>query len=492
MEWGRILASGLIFACAACSSGGGGGGGSAADAVTAKAQGAITVIGSAAVTGTVWDTDGAEVFFGDVEGVPADLAPGMVALVQGERPDAPAEGTAFRVDVETSAEGPIASRVDLSEDLLELEIVGRTVRAERGATFFGGLPADFDFDTLAVDDLVAVWGFVDGDEGVTATRIEKRGVLGGASPTVRLEGRATSWMPAGDGGSFEIGDVLVLYEDADLGGGSDGGATLADEPFVTVDGVLDTAADEVDADRVVIRTGFEGDFEDLQIEGILSGFIDVRTPFEVGGQRVEPIFFVDLVPDDLENILVDGVRVEVEGRLLDGVLSASVLRLREAEARVVGEIAEPEDVNVDAGTIVLLGVTIQVDGTALLEDLAKDPVDPLTLADLMAGDSLDVRGTDLEGIVQATTVRRTEPGDVLLRGRVQGFVAPPDHQRFTTLGVPMRTDATTSYSDFPVDVTTEDDFYAFLFANLYALLETTDLEGDPTLIDLAASVAYRE
>ena len=65
MEWGRTLASGLIFACAACSSGGGGGGGSAADAVTAKAQGAITVIGSAAVTGTVWDTDGAEVFFGD-------------------------------------------------------------------------------------------------------------------------------------------------------------------------------------------------------------------------------------------------------------------------------------------------------------------------------------------------------------------------------------------------------------------------------------------
>jgi len=481
----------LVLTILVCCSSGGGGGGSD-DEVTVIANGSITVIGSAAVTGTVWDTDDALVLFDGVEADAADLDVGMVALVEGRRSRQPGQGTASRIEVESSVAGPIASVVDLDDDLALLGIVGRSVRVERETTLFGGTPADFDFDTMAVDDLVVVWGFVDGDEEITATRVEKRGVLGDGLPTVRLQGAAMSWMPIGSGGSFEIGDVLVLYEDTDLSGLPGGAADLADEPFVTVDGAFDPARDEVDATRVEERADFEGDFGDLEIEGIVSEFSGIRSRFRVGGQRVDADFFVALEPEDLGDFLEDGMRVEVEGSLLDGVVIAAALKQSDAEARVSGEIAAQEDVNVVDETIALLGVTIQVDAATRLEDERSDPVDPLTLADMMAGDHLVVRGLDTGGSVRAMLVRRTEPGDVTLRGRVQNFVGPPDHQRFTLLDHLIRTDATTVFEDFPGGVVSEIDFYTFLFANRWALLDVTGPADDPTRLDEAAAVEYEE
>jgi hypothetical protein len=83
-----IPLAGLAFAAALACSGGGGGGGGVVFDNTAASQGAITAIGSAEVTGTLWDTTTvpAQVIFDELDpGVRADLAPGRQARIQGQR-----------------------------------------------------------------------------------------------------------------------------------------------------------------------------------------------------------------------------------------------------------------------------------------------------------------------------------------------------------------------------------------------------------------------
>jgi hypothetical protein len=469
----RTLAVLALAAWVACS--GGGGGGSVVVDPTAVSLGAINVIGSAGVAGTLWDTDNSEVLFDGTPGVPADLALGMVAAIQGTPGSEPDTGTAQFIEVDDLLEGPLDVVVDMGANRKELEMVGQTVIALREGTYFGG-DMGFDFDTLAPDDLLEVWGYLDGTGVVHATRIEKDGVYGGGIPTVAVKGDLSNLNVAGPGGSFEVGGLTVLYDDADLVGVPGGEAGLAGNPYVGVLGAYDALQGEITATEVSIEGPFTSTVSNVGIEGIVSDFTSLSSPFKVGFQPVQALPFVQQEPPDLSTFLTNGMLILAEGSMANSLLTADTLRFREAELRIAAQLASDDDVDAVAGTIELLGIPIDVDAVTRLVD-ARSGVDPLTLAHLIAGDYLDVRGIDLGGTVLATSLVRDFVGDVKLRGEVEASNGPPMPNDFTILGVLVPTNGSTLFSGFP-SVANQADYYSYLFSNPGSFVEATDLQGD--------------
>jgi hypothetical protein len=512
------LGIGTFAASLACGGGGGGGGGVVVDN-SAISEGIITRIGSAEVTGTLWDTTSlpAQVIFDELDpGDPADLAPGMLARLQGQR-DAndPGRATASIVLVQDAVQGPIESVTDVDSDRAELVVVGRDVVALKGVTFFGGsVPFDsYTFDDMAMDDVVEVWGYLGGDGVVQATRIEKLGVFMGGNPAVSITGPVENLM-TGDpnGGTFDLNGLTVTYLDGDLAGVPGGEGGLAGK-LVGVRGSYDAAMQQITATDVQVRGPIVSDVPDFELEGIVSDFTSLAAPFRVASQPVQlgllPQFEPPSLGDSLDDrFLADGMRVAVAGTITGGTLLADRVRFRDEEVFIAAQIPDGMAVDEVAGTIRMLsrvvqpdaGVTVIVDDSTRLEDEIDPP--PLTLGALMAGNYLEIRGIDLDGQVLATSlVRKLATSDVVVRGRVESFSEFPKPSRFTLLGLdpadnaePIFTAGSTNYFEFPVPgVANESQFYAFLIANPRALIEVSDLpDVNEAEIDVANEIEYED
>ena len=505
--WISLAVAGLA-ASIACGGGGGGGGGAVFDN-TAASQGAITRVGSAEVAGTLWNTTAvpAQVVFDETGvGAPADLAPGMLVRIQGQRGQDPTTATANLVFAYDAVQGPVESVTDIDADRAELVVVGRTVVALRDVTAFGG-SAGFGFDTLAPDDLVEVWGHLDDVGVVQATRIEKYGDYAGGNPAVEITGPITNIQTSDPaGGTFDLNGLSVVYLDEDLIGVPGGEAGLDTTKWVGVKGTLIVLNDEIATGEVHIRGPLTSDIIDFELEGIVSEFTDLASPFRVAGQPVQVALLSTFEPASLgdamdDRFLANGMKVEVGGALSGGTLTADRLRFRDEEVFVAAQIAMGTDIDEDAGTVTLLrGITVVVDGNTRLED--QQGANPFSLANLMSGDYLEVRGIDLDGQVLATSlVRKLAPGNIVVRGRVEGFefIGPPEGQ-FTMLGLDLfvvpkesiTTDAGTTFSEFPGGVATETAFYNFLIANPGALIQVTDSTGSAAEIDVANQIEYED
>jgi hypothetical protein len=469
----RNLVYGICIALVAlgCSSGGEGGGVGG----TGISRGSISGFGSIFVTGTEYDTSGSQILFERVPATAADLRLGMVVQVEGARAADGLSGTAERVVFDDEIEGPIAAISVLSADEIDATILGQRVRVERGLTRFD---APLSFDTLAPNDLVEVSGFRQGEGEILATFIEKKGVFTpGGTAAVELKGTVSGRA----GTTFAIGSVTVSFS---------GTTTLVDLPgsgpqngdFVEVEGTLQ-ASGVVAAARIEREGELAGDRDDVELEGIVSGFASLAS-FRVDGQPVDASGVgVEFEPAD-PGFVANGARVEVEGALQGGVLVATKVELRGGEVRVAAEIASAGDVNPAAGTFVLLGIPFHIDASTQLGD---DGDDLLSLADLVAGDFLEVRGIeDGAGGVLATEVARDDDGDsVRLRGRVEAIDATLPQRSITILGVAVPTDGDTEF-DLP-GVSNEDDFYAQV--QLGDLLDAEDgADGNQTSIDVADAI----
>jgi hypothetical protein len=341
------------------------------------------------------------------------------------------------------------------------------------------------FDTLALSDVVEVSGFRQGEGRILATFIEKKGVFTpGSMPGVELKGTVSSRA----GTTFAIGSVIVTF----------GGSTqLEDLPgsgpqngdFVEVEGSL-TAPEAVSASRIEREGARTGDVDDFELEGIVSSFVSLAS-FRVAGQPVDASGAAVVFEPNDPGFVADGVRVEVEGALQAGVLVAERVKLRGGEARISAEVASAGDVNPGAGTLQLLGIAIRIDAATLLKDDEND-VEDFGLADIAAGDFLEVRGIE-EGpaSILATEIVRSDDDAVELRGRVQSIDAVGPARSVTILGVVVPTDAGTQFEEFPVAVSDEDDFYAFVQPG--DLLQIQDgADGNQTAIDVADEIEFED
>jgi hypothetical protein len=373
-------AAAILFAlCVAVACGGGGGvdsGGTGAP-VQSFTSGRITGFGSIVVNGVHFDDSNASVL--DDEGLPhsrTQLKLGMTVDIDAGpiAPDLAGDtlrGVASRISFGSAIDGPVQG-VNAAGDTLT--VLGQAVNVDAD-TVLDGLPGGVA--GVAAGTLLRIDAFLDPDSGVyTATRIERQASL----PAYKLRGRVSGLDPQAK--TFKVGKTTISYA----------GTPAADVPKL-VDGTITRVklmplpkGSTWSLDKAVVDAKPIPDDTATEIEGYVTGFTSLAS-FEIDGTRVDASgAHVDFSKGSSRQI-ADGVRVEVNGRMLQGVLVADKVELKkqgggEDEAfELRGRI---ESVNVAQKTFVLRDTAVVHDArTTFIKGDADD---------LAAGVGVEVKG----------------------------------------------------------------------------------------------------
>lgn len=410
---GLLAAAAAALLLAGCGGGGGiggtgtgdggtgGGGGGGGIGGTGVAYGQITGFGSIWVNGVRYDTSNATFRLGDDTVSQSDLRVGMVARVEGSGT------TASAVTVDDAVKGRVEA---VAAD--SLVVMGQTVRIDAQTRFEDGVRP-------ALGDFVEVHGLPVGPGVLAASYIERE-----ATPDLPFE--VTGYVSAHDPAArrLTIGTLVVDYSGArvsDLGSGNWQGLLVEVEGMVCagapVCGTL--TASEVESGGPRIASSPKAEVE---------GYISALNPdgFDLGGLRVvvgPSTRYEDGLPTDV----VVGARVEVEGPIADGVMTATKVEFDDS-VEIEGDVASiVGDRLAIAG---LPGVEVQVTSFTELDGLAS-------LGSLRVGDHVRIEGRPAgDQLVVATELERDDADTrVELEAPVQAFADPI----LTLLGVTIDT-----------------------------------------------------
>ncbi|HEY0856558.1 MAG TPA: DUF5666 domain-containing protein [Albitalea sp.] len=360
-----------VLAVAGC--GGGVDSGGTGAPVVSFSSGPISGFGSIFVNGVHYDDSGATVI--DDEGVShprSALKLGMTVEVQAGpiTTDAATQerrSVARTIQFGSAIEGPVEA-VDAVGGTLT--VLGQTVTVDAD-TVLEGLPADIV--VLRQGDLVNIHALLDPGTGVyAATRIERaaslaqyklRGVVSAFDTTTR---------------TFRIGGATIRY--------SGQVPSLADGVLARVK--LEKA--QVNGAWPLIQAAMTGtaipDRAEAEIEGFITDFTGLSS-FKVNGTPVDASGAGVVFRKGTAGQLANGVRVEIEGRMVDGVLVADQVEIKrrgggeDENFRLEGAI---ESLDAAQQSFVLRGITVIHDaGTRFVRGGA---------ADLRVGAQVEVRG----------------------------------------------------------------------------------------------------
>lgn len=424
----RITGLFLTLILGACGGGSGGGGGDAGGVppvgdvagggIGGTGTGTATGFGSIIVntTSTFAITTDTVITINGETATESDLAVGMVVSYNiGD--DASADlssGTADSISAGSLLTGPVTS-------VNPLQVLRQNVVTTGGTT--GDNAAN-----LALGDVVEVYGFADNNNTVQASRLELKA---GGAPVWELTGIATNVVADT---SFSIGNQTATLNGVvprDCTDGFNNGDLVevkATPPASFSDGdALDTVTDvECVAAGLTPPDNPVGTTIPAEIEGFVNSVTSV-SDFVVSGQAVvtnASTIFVDGTVDDL----FVGSKVEAEGQLDTGtgVLTATTVKFKETRVRIEAPLTSADVV---AGeSLEILGITVVA--TAFTED-----EDGIIASGTVNNQQVEVRGfVDSTGTVFATRVRERgdpDPNDVRLRGPVSNIVPP----LFEILGV---------------------------------------------------------
>jgi hypothetical protein len=446
-----VICTGLLISC-----GGGGGstGGGGIGGTGAAARGEIDGFGSIFVNGIKYDTSSATVLVNNANSTEGDLDLGMIVTVEGNINSDNVTGMANRVIFESELQGPVASlALSDDEDKLILDVLGVTVIADSGNTVFAGVA----FDSLSINDLIEISGHYNEDDVLIASRIKRVEVFVPGTSQVVAQGTVSNLLVT----TFELGSLIIDFSVADLSDVSD--STLVEGMAVKVKGTLD--GNTITASRIKERRNAFDDIntDDVKIslEGIIANYVN-DSDFSLNGIQVnaESAEF-----DPVSLVLVDGLKVEVEGFLVEGVLVADVVRLDDAGLKLEATV---ENINTEDNEITLIfatgdSVVVHLDNRSKLIDRTKVEkvllLDEINVNDFVQIKArLDMNENDETEIV-AKQIKRFEPMDddpdtrpnrEIVQGPVDGFVKddPVDPDSITVLGVTYIINADPDGTDF--------------------------------------------
>ncbi len=451
-----------IVLTVSCNSGGGGGdatasvdgGGIGGTGVTST--GTITGFGSVFVTENEFEVL-ADTGISDDDNANAgedNLRVGMVVTVRGSLND-DGTATADSITYDPNLEGPIADVQPINADGTEREVtvLGTTViLSANGTVFDDETNSSVSFDTVSTEMYVEVSGFFDpnGDLRATFVQVQDSGPFD-PSREVEAKGTVDKYNGIND---FE----LVLAPGVMLSVTNVAGAALDDLPndevanglFVEVKGTLPNLVSTTISATEIEGEGLDDDEGEVEIEGIVTGFVDVSN-FQVAGQQVDASG-ASFEPTSL--VLADGLEVEVEGVLLGGVLRAEEVKLREGEIKIEAVVAS-SGVDTVAKTITIgpMGtnagyLTVAVDDQTQLEnDSSLSITEPFGLEDIADGYFLKVEAfDDGSGRLIATEIKLDDPDDIILQGPTDAAPATRDPV-VSILGVTFSTTAATVFEN---------------------------------------------
>jgi hypothetical protein len=446
----------LVVACGGEQLAGGGIGG------TGITSGTVTGFGSVFVNGVEFDTSGAARTVDDVASVSngADditvMNQGMVVTVTGTvNPDG-VTGTATSIDFDEVIEGPVGTVPVEDADMIlkTFDILGTNVIVNRNTTVF----VDTDYVSIARDDVIEVSGFFDASGNLVATLVDKEGVLGPDS-TVEVHGVVSGFNGID---TFMLGPVTVVYDGTTVFDKLPG--TVSDGQFVEASGTL-TGATTINAARIELEDNMLSQAGSVSLEGIVTQF-NSTADFMVGAQQVNASAAV-FVPVTLATTIGDDSRVEINGTLAGGILTATAVEDRGGSVKVGGRVNSVDMQNMTVDVEVVSGepfVLINIDTKTQLED-ELGVLQPFTLASLQTGDEVIIEG--LSGVgdsVDARQLKRKVLDKYELKAMVQSASGDTSSGNVTLLGVTFSTNGSTQFEDSNDQPLPNggDDFYSLV------------------------------
>lgn len=423
--------------------------GSAVGRSAVVSRGTITGFGSVIVNGVHYDTSKATIKFDDNPGVESDFRIGQVVTIQGTIPDDnPTRGTADQIVSKNAVEGPI-SAIDTAAGTVT--VLGQVVHVGADTSFGAGLT----LANLAVNDIIEVSGFARADGSIDATRIERSS----STTTGEFEVKGIVQNLDTVAKTFAIGALSINYSTAAIDpelGNLQNGLSVEVKGTQASGSVLQATRIELEDDLADLAT--EAGTR-LELEGIISNYDAAARRFQVAGTQVEFTGNTQFEGGTAAN-LANNAKVEVKGtRNSAGVFVADKIEIKPTSSIEIG--ADVQAVDANAGTLVVLGITVHVDPlTTRLEDKSSgadnSPNTPFSLASLRVGDRVEIRAShNAGGAILATRLERDDPdSSVTLQGGVDSVAQP----NLTILGVTVTTSGATEFRNIDGTTMTQGDF----------------------------------
>ncbi len=326
----------LVFIAALALAGCGGGGDGAPGTATPTpgvSAGQITDFGSIVVNGVRFHTGGATLEREDGTTVPLSntlsdqdhLSQGMEVEVAGSF-DNNGDGTANRVFMDSALAGPILNFA-INGNVRNFTILGQSVIALVGATNVdNGTPLLGSLDNLLDGMIVEVHGLPDGNGTVQASFIETS-----TASLFELTGRAINLDSANF--TFNVGNQSVSYS-----GVTPRDGILVEGSLVEVRGLLSGLIFE--AADIEVKDGFD-DQAKTELEGLITSLNSAAKTLILKGQLVN--FTGAQFLGGVENDLFNGIKVEAEGPISDGILLAAKIKFKdnfryEGDSTLIGNV----------------------------------------------------------------------------------------------------------------------------------------------------------
>jgi hypothetical protein len=302
-----------------------------------------------------------------------------------------------------------------------------------------------------------------------ATRIEKEGTFDPGNPgntEVEVEGTISNYDP--DNGMFKLGALTVTFEEGntDL---PEGG--LSENLFVEVEGPLQDAATTIIAAREIeVVDDYPDNADGAEIQGVVGGFTNVSSNFTVDSLPVNASGpGVEFEPSSLAGELDNGMEIEVEGPIVNGILIADEVKRRGGNVEIQASVSDK-----NASTLTLQvapavpgspgTIVVGIDATTTEFENAEG------LANIQVNDFVEIKaytvdspaGTDIVAV--ATKVKRDtdEPEDTIkVQGPVDSWNEMNDGS-ITVLGVKFNTDGNTDFEANDVAFADAAAFFAAL------------------------------
>jgi len=360
-------------------------------------QGTITDFGSIWVNGVEFETDASTFNVnGDDTATQSALRLGMVVTVMGTINADGVSGTATRVVYARHLEGPVNSIVSASE----LVVAGQTVLID-STTEFDGIA---NVTGLSAGNVVQVSGFRDANGRWHATYV---GLTAAAFVAGSTEVEVKGVVAELAGSTFSIGTLSIDAANLDITGISNGS-------YVKVAGVSFGSDGELIATEIDLENSALGveDADEAELQGLITA-VNSASEFIIGNQTVRIGGGTEFEGGVAADIRV-GLRVEVEGSLAGGILTADKI----AFADDIELEADVSAVDIAAGTLTLAGLNVAVN----VNDALTEFDGASGLAAIQVGDHLQVRGRWTGSGIEATTLDlASESETVVLRGSIDNL-----------------------------------------------------------------------
>lgn len=348
-------------------------------------KGVITGFGSVYVNGIKFETDDSEFDIDNkTETTQANLRVGMVVTINGTVNSDGKTGKATFIQYDNELKGPISSITVIDLTTKEIVVLGRTITVTTDTVFDDD--SDLTFDTLAINIIIEVSGLVTAT-GITATHIEQQdgtnsdGKIEILGPVASITGSTLDdfefqvhGFDVQTDGSTELDDLTI--------------SDMVNGLFVEVKGTLNGAGTLLTASKIELKKKGLGknDADEAEVEGVVTAYDSVANTFEIQGQAVDASN-ATLSPSSL--IIADGITVEAEGEIVDGVLIAEKVKQKGNKIKIKANVTDVDTVNETISfSFNSVDIVVRVNAQTEMED---ENDDTMTLADLVVGDFVKMK-----------------------------------------------------------------------------------------------------